>query len=177
VTEAAVAALGGALKNKGRLIEAIAAYSEAVRLAPKDADAHLDARARRGRHGGGDDDLPKARIELALDGDRIERDGMGERDELGGLFRPEDAGDPGDGERVPLGETARGERFERLPSEAHTPSRHRPAAGRGFLSDVDHAGATARVEMESSLARRDVASAGWALLRLPARTALQARSR
>ena len=77
--------------------------------------------------------------------DAVERQGVGERDPLVGALGRLDAGEAGDGDRVPLGQRAE--------------SRHRlrraqqPAGGLGdaardrLLRDVDHAGAAVLVEM------------------------------
>ena len=79
---------------------------------------HLDPGAAGGPHGGGDPDGVGLKGQVDLDpGDRQR---VAQRDQVGGALGPHDAGHPGHGQGVALGQAGRGEQLKGLGGE-HDP--------------------------------------------------------
>ena len=80
----------------------------------------------------------KGRVGFEPHAHLIERQGMAERDRLGGALGRGEAGGLGEREGVAFGQRARLEPRERPPAHAQAPARDGAALGGGLAADVHH---------------------------------------
>ncbi|MNS51857.1 hypothetical protein D3C72_845550 [compost metagenome] len=85
--------------------------------------------------------------------DRTEQQGVAQRDQLMGLFRCHDSGDPRHGKYIALGVAVALNQLQGFRAHPH------PGLGlcftlrRGFFADIDHVGATLVVEVGQAVGR------------------------